>query len=602
MRWNHVMLGIVGLSALAVAVSPQVPVWVLLAAVGLHWLPWLWERIGFAGAIALEVILTLWLVLAIELVAQPLHLPIFSTCVVVAVALGVCAFLSARRARTPLPAVKITRILVDAPVFAGVAVWFLTLIVARFLPGSSHLSWVMRNDAANNMLMARDILADGGIALGAGANPVPLTAGCLGLFMDTPVADGMSPLHHDLLALLTVWVILVAALAVLVPLLVRTILVRLNTGVRARIVLVTVAALLPLTWGFSGYPIEFGFLNAQFALVALSALLILFYRSDERPRVVVVALFLSVTVLLAVWSPVTLVPLALGLVVVVRQWRVLLATRGWVLGVLLASVVQLIVFVCIATIPSYLSQSSALSAPGGAFAFPWQVFAALALLAVTGAIFATRSLRTLDTWGVVAVALSSACGLAFLLFMNRNLPSLWTYYPLKFVWLVSVLVFVLAFAYWLGGFAARPQIGFWVTLGLVGVFVATSPIPVPLGIGTTPVYRILAGTAYGAGDQISDDVLNTRAGGDLEFFWKSGNPNESQINFWVLSDYANTLRPSGQFFREYAYRIYDAKDDTTVCKLAKAAGGKLTVHTADPTIPGSLAEKCPDMSITVVPG
>jgi hypothetical protein len=607
MRWNPLVF-IATIVCAGGVLAGVVPQWSLVLVVALVWMPVLSARFGVAFAVAIGLVFTLWGILCIELLAQPLHLPVHWLTVVFGVIAGTGAFLSARRDRITLPPVSWPRLVTLFTVLSGSIVWGATVLIARLSPSGARVSWVMLGDSANNILMARDMIADGGIKLGPDANPVPLASGLLALFMREDRATDGTLLHSDLVGLALLWSALIMVLSILIALLARLVLRRMGVGGWVGHVLTVGASLVPLTWLVSGYPLEYGFLNAEVALVVLLATALIALHADHHPGVSLGVLSLSITLMLATWSPVALIPAAWAALVVVRRWKTLTGIRGMGLVWLLLSFAQLIAYVLIATLPSYLSQSSALSAAGGVFPFPWQMFAGLSLGAIAGVLAVTRSLRALDTWIVVTTVLASGAGLGFFLFLNRSLANPWTYYPLKFLWIASVVVGILAFVYILAFLATYPRLGF-VTMFAVSAIALGLPqgagqsgSSIPFSVTASPVYRVVAGNYFGSGDSLVNEILDTRSGGELEFFWKSANPNEGGINFWVLQDYANTLRPPGHEFRVYAYASYDATSTSTVCTLARMNSGRLIVHTAEGGLAGELAGQCPDMSITVVQG
>ena len=134
----------------------------------------------------------------------------------------------------------------------------------------------------------------------------------------------------------------------------------------------------------------------------------------------------------------------------------------------------------------------------------------------------------------------------------------------------------------------------------VGITLQWAPIKVPGYATQSPALRVLAGNFLGHSDDVVNEILSYSQTGKLHYLWKTGEPFEGSVNFWLLQDRANTLMPSGHEFRLYAYGINDQDPVTAMCKLATLNGGSLIVNTQDTSIASKLAIACPQSDIVVV--
>ena len=598
-------------AALASAFFASFPVWVVCLLAGAQWIFFLRPRLGIAASVALVTISGLWLVLAAEMLVQPIGASILSAFLVLLVMISAIPLFpligKGSTALTPQPFAGQSWASF-IPTLAGSLAWVLTILVAQVLPGAARLAWITGGDSANNILMARDVLFNGGIRLGEGANPVPMSSGLLALIV-APAASGRGSelaLAQDLIGLATLWSLLIIGSCFLIGLFAKVVLARLGLKGWFPGVVVAITSLIPLTWFYSGYPVEYGFLNAELALLVLFAGILIVYSTERLPALTFGVLFFVATLLLAVWSPLVLIPSALALVVFLRNRKEILTVRRWRMVALILAIVQFFVFVIVATLPSFLALGGALSAGGAIFTFPKLLLIGLGAAALIAPLIVSRTWKSLDFQGSFAVLAGCGAGLVFLLFTNRSLPQIWTYYPLKFLWLACVLALVFSTIY---GFAivgkyVKPMWG----LGLGGLAILTAfslilawaPVRQPGYETRSPVVRVLKGNYLGTADDVVDRILASDKTGTLHFLWKTGDPFEGAINSWILQDRANTLMASGHEFRVYSYEIYDKDDVNSICTLARLNGGTLIVNTADATVKSQLAMFCPELDISVV--
>jgi hypothetical protein len=479
------------------------------------------------------------------------------------------------------------------PPLLGPASWAIVMILTVVLPSASRFSWVMMGDSANNILFARETTYSDGIRLGGDENPVPLPAALIALAMSagraaTPLSE---LLRHDIAAFALVWGMIVALACYL-------------AGVSASICvessrrwLVAVvgagASLIPLSWFVTGYPIEYGFFNAHVALVVVFASWIAAKSSAGNPALALSALLAGCTLMLAVWSPLVLVPLALVLGVFLRNRRELLALRGRQLVLPIVAVVQLAIFGIVGTLPSLVAQGGFLSGVGGIVPFPRTIIivAAVGSLAVAG--FALWRKRADVAIALASVVAAGVVGIGVLLFLSRAQPSPWTYYPTKLAWLMTIVFAVVALGTLVGVLPLmRPFLLSLVVLCLgVGTLGALyyAARSVPSFVGHDPIPRILADD-FGANDDVAERIFSLSDPESPHLLWKSADPAEGSINFWLLQMRADPTKEHRDL-RVFAYGHGDSVDD--LCDIVTAMGGRVTVITADSSLPAAVAAACP---------
>ena len=479
-------------------------------------------------------------------------------------------------------------------------------LLARVVPGATSIAWVMLGDSANNVLFARGIVDRGGIAVGAAENPVPLPSALIAFVMD-PGRSRVAPqdlLQHDLDAFTVVWALAIGATAFIAGVLAASI--ARDAGAPTSVVAIasTAAAVLPLSWMFTGYPIEYGFFNTHVSAVILLGAVLAVVAGRGRPALVLSLLIVAGILSLAVWSPLVLIPIALAVVVAIAERRGLVATRGPMLWLLVGSVVAAVAYGGLIMLPSLLRNAGFLSAPGGAVAFPKAALPVIAVAVVIAAILAAGRWRSRLVAVAVAVGAASGIGMVALLVVAGWQ---WTYYPLKFAWLTILFLLViglgavLAAAWRLAARAPRR-----ITLGIVAVVgiasiasLAFAPVAANLPTAQNPVRSILGGNVLGDGDEVSDTILELADPEQSHFLWHSSEPAEGAINFWVLQMWSNSMSENLEL-KYAAYGLYDADDVNELCRIVGLMGGGTIVHTADATLPDQVAEACDDVSMEIV--
>ncbi|TFD16868.1 hypothetical protein E3T26_03335 [Cryobacterium sp. TMT1-21] len=476
----------------------------------------------------------------------------------------------------------------------GAAVWFGTLIASHLISGASALAWITRGDSANNLLFARLIVENNGITTGAAENPVPLPAGLLALVMASN-RHGVSlaaTVRSDVGAFAQVWMLLIALSCLLAGIAAASLVERQRTVIVALVG--AGASLLPLSWFISGISLEYGFVNVNVLLPVVLAAWIAYSNVREHPDWVLGLLCVAGTLVLAVWSPLVVVPAALALMVVILKWKAILATRGIALVLLVAAFFQLAVYGITLTLPTFLGERGSLAAVGGIYPFPPALLGALVLLIICLA--AVRGGQDIF-WGTMALIAGLGAGLGVLLFSNRSQATLWGYYPQKFLWLFAVVVLILVagFAGDLMGRATGPGPLRWIAFAaLAGAFASTLSLTnfVSGYDAKNVVARVLTGDSFGQGDAATERFLKLAGEPAPTVLWHSGDDNEGQINFWLLQILSEDQPEDGFPLRYLAYTA-DQKDIGSLCSIIKLTGPGTVVLTAESSLAADLGAACP---------
>ncbi len=323
-RTIHRVLTSVLLAAAVGAVAfGDASVWAVIVIAAITWIPFLTRCTGLDLGVPIVVLGMLAVLLAIPLTTNLIRTALDGTVVTVFALIGAAGVLLAPGDGLAGRAVEWRS---WAASLTGGFVWVVGILVAAADPSSSTFGWVMGGDTANNLLFARTDLALDGVPLGPDRNPVPLPAVILALTMASGRANLSTAefLAHDITALGISWGVLIFVLCALVGRLAA----RIAGSGRREVPVAALASLIPDLVCFR-YPIEYGFFNAHLTLVIVLAVFLVFLESRRAPGLALGLLAVAATLLLATWGPLVLFPAGLALVVVIRERRALLSTRGW---------------------------------------------------------------------------------------------------------------------------------------------------------------------------------------------------------------------------------------------------------------------------------
>lgn len=578
---------LLGLAAVALCGAP----WVLLIA----------RRATYALAIAVVVLLGFLGVIATMLATAAVEVPLLVGIAVVGSASLVTGVVLCVRDREQLRLGSDRRGWLLGLI--GPILWFATVGLAQVLPGAAHLAWAMQGDAANNVLFARAIIGDDGIVVGPGANPVPLPAAVLALAMEFGRGSVLPAqlLHHDISAFAAGWTWLVGLSAAMAAL--ATGVIARAAGAGRQVVFLTagIGSVLPMSWYMTGYPAEYGFFNVHISLVLLFAVVVVFVESRDS-AVALGLLAVGATSLLAVWSPLVVVPAALGVLVVLTRSRALIATRGPALLVVVAALAQLLVYGVVVVVPGLLANAEALSAPGGAYVFPVLMLPACGAVVVVLALAAVRTWRSPLLRAVVVVVLALGGGLAVLLFAAGWQ---WSYYPHKFAWLASCTLIVIGAGFALPSLvrlSRRRSLLVPATVLVVAgvlVFAVASPTVASGERRQHPFAWILSGSVMGEGDEVADEIFALADPGMPRILWDTTNRFQTTINFWLIQMQVQSI--SDEFdLRAIAYEVGSESTTSELCGDLRVLGIGVQVITESEALASELKEACPDAEAEVI--
>jgi hypothetical protein len=465
------------------------------------------------------------------------------------------------------------------------------------LGAGMHVGWAMNNDAAWNTVSARLILADGGIASWSTPNPSPLANGLMALWY-APGRPEVGALRHDverqteLLLLMTVLASTVAGVLTA----------RSGVGRRAGVIAVgaVIGGLIPLSWFFSGYVIQFGFFNVVPVITVMLACWMLWAESLRRPVVATTGLLLGTMVLFASWAPVAALPAALALMAGVGGWirgARSIRTLVWAIG----AAALLGGYVVLVTLPDLLRSGHALVADGGAPASTFIGFlkAVAIVVGIAGMGIFVRNRRR-EALGVAVLASVSIAVATYLVIQRAGMPVPWGYYPAKFAWIVCIVFAVIgaaaAFA-WVNSHWARS----W---GAMPVLLTTAGVALVIGATVTPVAPSFSAAfpllevirPLETADHRSDLLFGLSDGERTIAARLSDEPQaDAFANFWLLQLHSVS---SDEEIRGFAYSL-DSMDAEQICLAVATWDADVRVVTSDESLTSELDEACGELPITV---
>lgn len=472
--------------------------------------------------------------------------------------------------------------------------------LAQVIPGALRLAWAMNSDAVNVVAFSRELLAAGGIDPSASDTPTPLPFAMLASAA-SPGRGGVADAAlagHDIAALAALWVLMAAVCCVLAGAVVARSVERVRTPLA--VAATAVGSLLGTTWFVLGVQFQFGFVTTAFAVALLLAGWLVYLDGARRPALALTALVVAVAALLGVWSPLVVVLVPLGVVVVVRHWRTIIRSGWRGLVPLGGAVVVVLVYLLGISLPLYLAASSFLAADGGFPAIgPSTIVAAVGAAGLAVALAARFRGERDALVGFIALSIGFGVGLAFLLAQRLGTEVMWGYYPAKFAWTVAILAIVIAVgaaSSLLEGASGRRRtdvvaMGFGLVL-LAGLVWSPSEPQDP--VAQLPLVGILQGNAFDLTHEQADAVLefSGRENGQ-DVLWRT--PFDTWGNRWLLQLDVDDFNTNP--VRSYAYLTSLNAGD--VCSIAELLGDDVIVHTSDPAAADELAATCPSTDLEV---
>ena len=303
-------------------------IFVVLALSSVPWLLALSKRFGLLLAVPGTAAAAILLAMGVLLVSRAAQLDIVLSQIAGGLLFTAAGVLVLRRTPGALRRPGRHAVALWVSPVLGALGWVGTSVAAQFVPGAARLSWVMNGDGFNNLFYSNVILSARGLALGQSENPVPLPASLLALAMSPGRATipDRTQLAHDLASLTVVWTIILAATCILTGAVVASAIPKRYP--QAVAVASALGSLLPLTWYAAGLPAQWGYFNANVVMPILLATWLAFLASRRFPVTALVVLSGLTTLVLATWAPLVLVPGALGIVILVKHWKLIRLLQG----------------------------------------------------------------------------------------------------------------------------------------------------------------------------------------------------------------------------------------------------------------------------------
>lgn len=320
------------------------------------------------------------------------------------------------------------------------------LLLVDWVRGGVAPRWALNGDMVWNTAQSLFIHSDGGVQSAIHPNPAPLT----NLLFAIGYGPGNDPSLGWVFDVHAGVIVLLAAASSLVSgLYVARRSAALHPFVRA--CLVIAVAWLPYTGGLLGGVVMLGHANALTSYLALWLGWVVFSEPTLRALQKVALLLLLSTVIASSWAPLTVVPVALGVLAAVfalRDWRKYRVGSTKDLVVAGAAFVQLAAYALLVTLPDLRRDGGGLKSDGAVIMvgplFMLMVMALIVLVAIVTGLWKPRSEMLRENrevaLGVGVVLLFSAPVFAYMLLQRAGQPTLWGYYPVKFITLLAMVL------------------------------------------------------------------------------------------------------------------------------------------------------------------
>jgi hypothetical protein len=588
----------------------------LFAASAFPWLLLLRARFGHLLAVPATAGGALFLFLASLCVSHLLGANYIATLIVSSVLIGGLGTVLALRTNGVFRRPGRYAVALWCPPLLGAVVWISTVLTAQVVPGMSRFGWAMNGDALNNLHFASIVVHDNGIALNE-TNPVPLPAAIIaaGLGAGAPAsASASASLSHQLEGLTLVWVILLAVFCVAIGVVVAVLIPR--TMTRTVAVVGALASLLPLTWFVAGLTVQWGYFNVDVVVpIALGAWLI-YLSSDRHPVAALVCLIGFALLAFIAWTPIAILVVVLGVMLVVRRFREFRAVPlRYLVPILLACAIGLFFVFRLVDFSAVFATNGSLSASGSGYTgfvnLWWSVPILVALVAASALLVRGRTSMPTAS-GAVAIIVGGALTTGLLLYLaSGGQHELFiAYYPKKFAWILILMLGAIALSFLVGAFAGRVRPSLLATIVLVAIFGAAI---LPQGtwpevLQRQPVVRIAGDYVRHDGESTVREILKLTTAKHSTVLWQSGDPDEPIINEWLLLSHGGLAYGdpklifavgSPYFFYRTSGRYTDLTI-TTLCKILPLLHGKPVVITAHAAVQSQLRATCPRTPVNVI--
>ncbi len=471
----------------------------------------------------------------------------------------------------------------------GAGLFLLTMVATQIVPGALRLAWAMNGDTVNVMVFSRLMLAAGGIDQTAVPQPTPLPFAMAAASMEggrSALADG-ALLEHDVARMAQLWVLMIALTCLLVGVIVGST-VR-GASRRWSLAVTAVGSTIPLLWFVVGVQFEFGFINSAFAIVLLLCAWLFHRAGAGHPLLAFVGLWMVLLALLAVWSPLIICVIGLGVVLVVQRRRELLANGGARIAAAALAPVAFLAYAVFVTVPLFLEQSDALGSDGGFPDIPSSQSIIIGTVAVLIALVAWQRGDRQSSLGILAVLAGLGIGLTYLLLQRVGEVFYWGYYPAKFAWTTWCMLIPVIASIAIGFLAdLRGRMRVLLTLS-AGAVVASLLFGPGTPAAQLPLPQLVAGTAFNNTNE--DAAVTFELSGSADghnVLWRS-QVGDNWPNRWLLQ--VDVPDPRSNPVRTYA--TLPSLGAEQVCEIVDLLGPTTVVWTADPAAEADLAATCP---------
>jgi hypothetical protein len=366
-----------------------------------------------------------------------------------------------------------------------------------------------------------------------------------------------------------------------------------------------VGGLLPLTWYVTGYAFQFGFVNVTATVVVLLCIWLVWLEGASRGYLALCVLVLSTTVMLAVWAPLAVIPVGLGIAAAIMNWRELRLAFRWPSGLVIwLAVVQLIAYVLLLTIPDFGRDGGALGAGGAMVPIsPTNVvFCAVMAFAVTAIAAVGRG----DFRSFVGVSAMIVAATVAILYLSSRSAALggWGYFAAKLGWMLTILALTII-AGSIGGWLKERRAG---RVTAVGVLASAALVPLLLAAQVQPggwnirdlfpemsIGRVGGTSAQDAEASMLFSISDPRKKSIVVGYFPSP-AADLFVNGWLLQQPSKSGKDA---LRTYAY-YFDTTKPADVCKVINVWGGGVDVYTRDPKVQGELKATCPSSNFKVI--
>lgn len=489
---------------------------------------------------------------------------------------------------------------VDGWVAAAVAVPGLVCAAAMAAGGTlfgPRVAWAMNGDAQYNTVLARLIVEHNGVT--SEYFEVPSLAQSVLAVTHIPGRNAVPQdalLIHDLQGQAQLWTAVIVVSSGLFGLIAAS---ELADARRVlRIVGVLGAGSVPLLWYLTAFSLESGFYNTSLALLVLALVWIAWERAIALSPWGIASLGATVTLALAAWTPIAVIPAGLLLVTIVvgaqssarnrlvRSWPIWLSAAqllGYGLGIAL---------------PALLGHSDGLSAVGRMFALPEMLFPLLATMLILGTVIAARtaSLSTAMRLGVPVVVVTGTIGLLYLVWVNLTAGAAWRYYSIKFAWLVTsffIVLLIIGIVKLIDATAdGRLRSALAVVAAAVMVWSITSVAPLAShgGLGSVPLLSV---ARNGSPEDPAVTTLSAQAGSRTMYLDYS--IHDTFMNQWLFQ-----LGSDGHKNDVWVFAYTAVRSPSDACDAAETWGGNATVYTASESTGERIESLCDGLIDVIV--